>query len=39
MRNAMERTKEPKFELVVQTVWVYWLNAPSEDNKEGKPDY
>lgn len=39
MRNAMERTKESKLELMVQTVWVYWLNAPSEDDKEGKTDY
>lgn len=39
MRNAMEWTKELKFELVVQTLWVYWLNALGEDDKEGKPDY
>lgn len=39
MRNAKERTKEPKFELVVQTVWVYWLNVSSEDDKEGKRDH
>lgn len=39
MRNEMERTKEPKFEIVVQTVWVYRLNTLSEDDKEGKTDY
>lgn len=31
----MERKKR-SFKLVVQTVWAYWLNASSEDDKEGK---
>ena len=32
----MERKKEPNFKLVVQTMWVYWLNASSEDDEEEK---